>query len=240
MPPAQSSAQTSPPPPRDPAATARNALVIIAVVVVGAALHWMGAIITPLLLALFALIMVDGFSRVIRRRAPFLPGGAAMAVALTVAAALAGLAAYIVASYAGDFVDNLSRYGVRLNGLAAHVAGEMGVTAPPSIDALFAKLDPSQYLGAVAQALQDFTSSAVLVLIYLGFLIASRRAFERKVVRLFRGRGERQEAVQVLAHIRGGVERYLWIQTVTGLMIAAASWVVMALVRLQDAFFWRS
>jgi AI-2 transport protein TqsA len=212
--------------------------VIICVIVVGAALHWMGAIITPLLLAVFLLVMVDGFARVIRRHAPFLPGGAAMAAALSVAAGLSVLSAVIVASYAGDFVDNLTGYGDRLNGLVAHVSGQMGVATPPSLDALFAKLDPSQYLGAVAQALQDFTSSAVLMLIYLGFLIASRRAFERKAVRLFRVRDERQEAMSVFLHVRDGVERYLWIQTVTGLMIAAASWAIMAVVGLENAFFW--
>ena len=212
--------------------------MIICVIVVGAALHWMGAIITPLLLAVFLLVMVDGFARVIRRHAPFLPGGAAIGVALSVAAALSVLSAFIVASYAGDFVDNLTGYGERLNGLVGRLAEEVGVTTPPNIDALFDKLDPTQYFGAVAQALQDFTSSAVLMLIYLGFLIASRRAFERKAVRLFRLREERQEAVAVFLHVRDGVERYLWIQTVTGLMIAAASWAIMAAVGLQNAFFW--
>jgi AI-2 transport protein TqsA len=34
------------------------------------------------------------------------------------------------------------------------------------------------------------------------------------------------------------VEQYLWIQTVTGLMIAAAAWVVMMLLRLDNALFW--
>ena len=34
------------------------------------------------------------------------------------------------------------------------------------------------------------------------------------------------------------MERYLWIQTVTGLIIAAGSWVVMALVGLDNAVFW--
>jgi predicted PurR-regulated permease PerM len=77
-----------------------------------------------------------------------------------------------------------------------------------------------------------------LVLIYLGFLIASRHAFERKAVRLFREREDRQEALAVFLRVRDGIERYLWIQTVTGLMIAAASWAVMALLGLDNAFFW--
>ena len=34
------------------------------------------------------------------------------------------------------------------------------------------------------------------------------------------------------------MERYLWIQTVTGLIIAVASWVVMIAVGLENALFW--
>ena len=35
-----------------------------------------------------------------------------------------------------------------------------------------------------------------------------------------------------------GVEQYLWVQTVTGLMIAVASWAVMVVVGLDNAVFW--
>ena len=38
--------------------------------------------------------------------------------------------------------------------------------------------------------------------------------------------------------MRGGVEGYLWVQTVTGVMIAAAAWLVMVLVGLENALFW--
>ena len=67
-------------PPSASSATARNALVIIAVILSGAALRWMADIITPLLLAMFLAVMVDGFSRVIRRRLPAVPAGAVAAV----------------------------------------------------------------------------------------------------------------------------------------------------------------
>ena len=48
-------------------ATARNALVVIAVVVTGAAVYWLSGILTPLALALFLMIMIDSFARVLRR-----------------------------------------------------------------------------------------------------------------------------------------------------------------------------
>jgi AI-2 transport protein TqsA len=55
----------------------------------------------------------------------------------------------------------------------------------PHVDDLFLQLDPTRYLGDVAKVLQSFASNAVFVLIYLGFIIASRRGFRRKIVAMF-------------------------------------------------------
>ena len=221
-----------------PSTTARNALVIIAVVVTGAALRWLGAIITPLLLAIFLSVMVDGLARAIRARAPILPPTAATIAAILLATVLVMATALVVAANAAGFLSTLADDQPRLNRLIADLARRMGPHAPRSIGQIMSRLDPVQYMGTVAQVLQGFGSAAVLVLIYLGFLIASRHAFERKAIQLFTTRESRREAMGVFLHIRDAIERYLWIQTVTGLVIAAGSFGVMLLVGLDHAFFW--
>ena len=225
---------TAPP----PSTTARNALVIIAVIVTGAAFHWMGAIITPLLLAIFLAIMVDGFSRFIRHRLPVLPPRAAMAAAIAVWALLIVVAMVVVTANAEGFLATLGRDRPKLDALIPNTAASLGPRAPHSVAQLLVRFDPMQYAPTLAQALQNFGSAAVLVLIYLGFLIAARHAFERKTVMLFANRDTRHEALNVFLHIRDAIERYLWIQTVTGSVIAAGSFGVMMAVGLDHAFFW--
>lgn len=219
-------------------ATARNALVVIAVILSGAALFWMGAIITPLLLAMFMAVMVDGLGRLIHRRALFLPPGAAVILAILIVGIIFTVAALIVADNATMFIGKLSDYGPKLDSLVTNFAGRFGVRAPRTMSQIVEQLDPTPYLGGVAQGLQGFFSSAVLVLIYLGFLLASRHAFERKAVKLFRGRDERQEALHVFVHIRDSVEKYLWIQSVAGAAIALFSGVLMIAIHLENVFFW--
>jgi len=80
--------------------------------------------------------------------------------------------------------------------------------------------------------------SYYLYAVYAAFIIASRRSFERKMVSLFRTRDERQEAVAAFQRIRNGVEQYLWVQTMTGLIIAVASYFAMLAIGLNDAAFW--
>jgi len=216
---------------------ASNALVVIAVILAGGALRWMGDIITPLLLAIFLAIMVDGFARVIRRRAPFLHPGAATVASLVISSAVLIAAAFVVADNASSFIGNLSVYEPRLDSLIAKLATAMGFKAE-KIDQMLGQLDPTPYLTVAAEAFQGFASTALLVFIYLGFLLVSRRTFERKAVKVFSGREERQEAVRLFLRIRDDIESYLWIQTVLGGVIAVASWAVMMLIGLDDALFW--
>ncbi len=217
---------------------ARNALVIIAVVLSVAALRWLGDILTPLLLAMFLAVMVDGFSRVIRRRLPGLPPGTAVLAAIAIASLIFILCAIVVAANTSAFLTSLAGAEPKIDRVITEVAHTLRVKNPGTIDHMLRQLDPAQYLGSVATTLEGVVSNVILVLIYLGFLIASRHAFERKAVKLFRSRENRQEALHVFLRVRDAVERYLWIQTVTGLIIAAASWAVMMALGLDNALFW--
>jgi predicted PurR-regulated permease PerM len=221
-----------------PSAIARNALVIIAVILAVAALRWLGEILSPLLLAMFLAVMVDGFSRVIRRRLPGVPPGIAILCAIVIASLIFVLTAVVVASNAAGFLTSLAGAEPKINRAITQTAHLLGIKSPGSVQHMLRHLDPTQYLGPVATTLQGVITSAVLVLIYLGFLIASRHAFERKAVKLFRTREGRQYAVQIFLRVRDAVERYLWIQTVTGLIIAVGSWLVMVAVGLDNALFW--
>src|SRR6185312_10098984 len=81
-------------------------------------------------------------------------------------------------------------------------------------------------------------STFLFILIYLGFLFASRGSFRKKAVRLFPTAEGHQNAAEAFDRIRNGIERYLWVQTVTGLMIAVASAIILLLAGMPNAVFW--
>ena len=218
-------------------ATSRNALVVIAVVVTGAAVYWLSSILTPLALAIFLMIMIDSFARVLHRRLRF-PAVAAMPLAIIISVVLFCAIAYVVASNAGGFLGELYSYAPKMDEVIAKLAGAFGVAVPPTVAQLVQEFNPALYIGRVAQAVEGFAASAFLVMIYLGFLLASRQGFERKTVSLFHNPGERHSAAVVFLRIRNGVEGYLWVQTVACGMIGIGSWVVMAALGLDNALFW--
>ena len=218
-------------------ALGRNALVVLAAIAVGATLYWLQAILTPLAVAMFLAIMVDGFARLLTHRAR-MPGWAAMpaAVAILVLGVVAVLA--IVAGNSVGFATQLVSDAPRLNTVIASTAGLFGVRVPPTVAGLIDQINPGRYLGTLMGALQSFGAATLYALIYLGFLIASRSGFKKKAVALFPHSHERHEAQDVFVRIRNGVESYLWIQTVTGAVMAVLSGVAMAALGLQNAVFW--
>ena len=219
------------------AAASRNALVVIAVIAVGALLYWLSAILTPLALAVFVMVMIDSLARVLVERVPRFPPSAALPVAIALSALIFAAVAMIVAANAGAFAGELIGYTPKLDALIAKLAARIGVAAPTLGD-LVQRLNPMAMLGPVIEGVRGFATTAFLVLIYLGFLLASRHGFERKAVRLFANAEDRQSASTAFLRIRDGVERYLWIQTVTGGIIAFGSWAVMTALGLDNAAFW--
>lgn len=218
-------------------ATSRNALVLIAAVAVGAVMYWLQEILTPLALAAFLLLMIDGLARSLQRRLKAPPRLALPAALILTLAFFVG-AIWAIIDGAAGFLDQLTGAPERLNVLIADLAGVIGLREAPTVQELVGQLRLQAYLGDFARAIQNVASDAFFVLVYLGFLLASRVAFKKKLRNLFATPKERAEAATVIDRVRGGVESFLWVQTVTGLMIAVAAWALMAAVGLQNAPFW--
>jgi len=217
---------------------ARNALVVLAVIAGGATLYFLAPILTPLALAMFLAVMIDGLARVLQHRLPHVSKTAALPLAVAISLILFGGTAFFVAMNGAAFIGQLVAYGPKLDAVIAQLATMARVKDPPTLISIIRGLDASKYLGLAARAVQDFASTALFVLVYLAFILASRKGWERKAIGLFPQREERQDAVTAFLRIRGGVERYLFVQTVTGLMVAILSFIAMFAVGLHDSLFW--
>lgn len=218
--------------------TSRNAQVIIAVILTGAALIWAAPILTPLALAIFLMLMIDAMARDLHARLPALGADASLLAAIVTCAIAFALIVFTVGAHSAGFAAKLLAYQPKLNALLAMLAHTLHARIPRTVSGLVAHLDPAHYLPIVAGSVQTLGQYSLLVLLYLGFLLASRHGFERKAVRLFQAREGRHEAVAVFLRVRDSLERYLWIQTVCGGFIAIGSWALMMLVGLDSAFFW--
>ena len=218
--------------------SARAATMIIATVMVGAVVWWLRAILAPLALALFLMLIIDGLARVMEHRIRVLPHKAALAVALVLVTLVFVLTAYEVTIHASSFLTQLIGYAPQINGLVQRLGLDLGMSLPPTIDQLIAQMNLPHYLSGVAGAAKDIATGAVFVFVYLIFLLLARSSFEAKARTLFDTPERFDHAQAVFVRIRKGVERYVWVQTMAALIIALASFLLMRLVHLHNAVFW--
>ena len=212
--------------------------VITAVILSGAALWALRGILEPFVLAIFLLIMVDGLARAIARRTPGIGDRLALPTALAVIVGAIAITAWLTANNVADFAAEAPRYEARLDSILFSAAQQLGVSKTPTTSSLIHELNPAHYAGVVAPALGHFGEGAAFTLIYLGFLVASRRGFADKGARLFRTAEGREEFARVFDRIRFGVERYLWVQTIVGVVITALSAGLMLAMGLGHVPFW--
>jgi predicted PurR-regulated permease PerM len=212
--------------------------VIVAVVLTGFSFWALRRILEPFVLALFLLIMIDGLSRALKDRVKGFPERAALPTAIVLIVAVFVATLWITADNAGDLASRSGQYAGRLNALLEKGAKTAGISVTPTVASLAHQLNPGRFAGALAEGLSHFAEGAIFTLIYLGFLIASRQGFASKTQTLFPTDEERAEAGKVFDRVRRGVESYMTVQTVVGVIITALSAALMAATGLSHIPFW--
>ena len=214
------------------------AVMIMAALMVGFTLWAIREFLTPFALAIFLLLVIDGLARGLIKRVPSFPEKAALPAAMVFTVAMFGLSIWAIAVNAAHFVGQSATYTQKLNQMLQQLSGHMGIDVPPTLDDVLQQVNPTNYIGVIAREFRRVGEGAILVLVYLGFLIASRQGFSTKADALFTADGERNEAAKVFDHIRAGIESYILVQTTVGALGAVASLIIMMALGLHHAFFW--
>lgn len=229
----------SAPPPQDRLLRAIGiSNIIVAVILTGGLLWVLRRILEPFVLALFLLIVIDGMARALSKRIPAAPQWLSLTAAILFIVTVFGLTIWLTGDNTADFAAHAPQYAARIDAILLAGAHRFGLEATPTAASLIREFNPARYAGVLAAAVSSFVEGAVFVLIYLGFLLASRRGFAAKAREFFQTGDERAEARLIFARVRKGVESYIWVQTVVGVIITAASAALMLACGLTHVPFW--
>ncbi|HEX3405876.1 MAG TPA: AI-2E family transporter, partial [Caulobacteraceae bacterium] len=217
-------------------AAVRVAIIFLAVVAAGALVRIFREILAPLVVATFLLLLIDALSRDLDDRLPKLPRLArAIGSAVLIVAGFAALIVLIV--FQGPpFAIEMRGVAPRLNLLIAtltHMLGQASFT----LHDMFGRSDPSAEFGHIFAAARGAITFAGLVMIFLGFLLASRAAFSSKLDRLYDTQHHREQARRVFNSIRNAVEDYVRLVTFKALLIAIIAFGVMLALGVESALF---
>jgi AI-2 transport protein TqsA len=217
--------------------------VAIAQIVTGIAaavalLYFLSAILIPLVIAWVLVVLVDAVVMFINARWPKAPKWAVSASAgfLVILTASAGM--FVLAKGAVQVVQQGPALVARIDTLVQGASSSFGSREPMHVQALVGTVSIPQIAGYVLSAVQGIAGAVLLIVIYFGFMVAGRRRIRRKVAAVA-GTSSRRTAIKdIIERIASDIRTYLWVQAVTGVMLAGAAAAVMLAVGLNNVLFW--
>jgi predicted PurR-regulated permease PerM len=203
-----------------------------------ALLYFLRDIIIPFILAIVLAVLVSALVRYINTRSPKAPRWASEIVAGLIVILSAVAVALITARGVGGMFREAPALIDRLEGLVRQIGLAIGLARPLHLATLVGNVSIADLAGNVAGSLSDFASGLLLMVTYFVFMLAERTHAPKKLARLANSRDGAKGLEAAMNRISSNIETYLWVQTVTGVMISGASFLVMAAAGLDNALFW--
>ena len=234
-----------------------GALVVLAVIAVFAALHWAQAVFIPLVLGVLISYALNPVVSALARIG--IPRALGAALVLTVALGGVVLAAQGLRDDVGALFEQLPAAAKKLerslrtqmNGgafqkmqqtaqqLDKAAAAAIGTPAPAQAARAEPRFDWRNvlWMGSVSAAAAIGQISLVVFLVY--FLLASGDLYKRKLVKIVGpSLTEKRITVQILDDINSQIERFLFVQLLSGAIVALATWLALRALGLENAGVW--
>lgn len=201
-------------------------------------MYFMRDIIIPLIIAVVLVVLVQALIHAIDRWVPMMPQWLVTFSAAIVIFYIAGAVIYVLVEGTTQFVHQSPELYTRVDALIARLSRTFELEKPLNLTVLAGDVRMPQLAARVLAAVQGLFSSLMLVLLYFVFLLAERKKVAKKV-RLIADTSKQSALIlRGLEQISEDIETYVWVQTITGLMLATGSAAIMLAVGLENALFW--
>jgi AI-2 transport protein TqsA len=214
---------------------------IIAISVVIAGLVLGRSFLIPLAIAvlLWNLLeaLIDGFRRIGVGRVR-LPRSIATLLAIAAVGLLVYLIGSIILAQGGAVTEAWPRYEERLKTIASDLSLWLGPDYSAKVRELIGKFDLTRHAAGFFVTAQSFILNAILIVLYVGFLMGERRHVSQKIAALFPDAGQARDTDKMLSAISGGIRRYIWIKTLISLLTACLSYAVLRGLGVDFAETW--
>ncbi|MFN0217778.1 MAG: AI-2E family transporter [Hyphomicrobium sp.] len=216
-------------------------IAIIAIGVVIAGLVLGSSYLIPLAIAvlLWNLLeaLIDGFARIGVGRVR-LPRWFAGVLSIATVCLVLYLVAIILLAQGDAIANAWPRYEERLKSIIADFAQWLGPEYSTKVREVLSKIDVARRAAGVFVSAQSFIFNAVLVVLYVGFLLAERGYVSEKIAAMFPDGAQARETDRMLSAISGGIRSYIWIKTLISIVTGVLSYAVLRGLGVDFAETW--
>ena len=126
----------------------------------------------------------------------------------------------------------------RLDQIVMELGRSLHLREELHLKAIIGSVNVPHLAGSILSGLQGFAAGLLLMVVYFGFMLAGSERISRKID-VAAGSSQRATAIKDVARRAStDIETYIWVQTVTGVMLTASAIIVMMIVGLNNILFW--
>jgi predicted PurR-regulated permease PerM len=218
--------------------TVATAQIITGIGAAVALLHFLASIIIPFVIAFVLAVLVNALVRFIEKRWPAAPAWAVSLLAGVMVIAIASAGIFAMAQGIAQIVSQGPALLARLDGLAMEVGRGLHLHEPLRLASIVGKVSIADVAGFLLSGMQGLFSGLLLMVVYFGFMLAGRKRIAAKVERAAGSSSRANMINSTVGRIEADIETYVWVQTITGLILTTAATAVMLAVGLDNILFW--
>jgi AI-2 transport protein TqsA len=181
--------------------------------------------------------LIDGFRRIGIGRVR-LPRSIAALLAIAAVGLLVYLIVNILLAQGGAVAEAWPRYEERLKTIVADLSLWLGPDYSAKVRELTGKFDLTRHAAGFFVTAQSLLLNAILIVLYVGFLMGERLYVGQKIAALVPDAGQARDTDKMLSAISGGIRRYIWIKTLISLLTAFLSYAVLRGLGVDFAETW--
>jgi len=218
--------------------TIATAQIITGIAAAVALLHFLTSIIIPLVIAFVLAVLVNALVRFIQKGWPAAPAWAVSLLAGVTVILTASAGIFAMAQGVAGIVSQGPALISRLDSLTVELGRSLHLHEPLRLASIVGKVSISDVAAFLLSGMQGLFSGLLLMVVYFGFMLAGRKRIAAKVERAAGSSSRAKMINSTVARIEADIEIYVWVQTITGLILTAAATAVMLAVGLHNLLFW--
>ena len=126
----------------------------------------------------------------------------------------------------------------RIEQLVQSIGRSLHLRETLHLKALIGQVNVARIAGYVLSGVQGVGGTVILIVIYFGFMVSGRRRISRKFDAMAAASRGDNLTKAVIERAAADIRTYMWVQTVTGVMITAGAAAVMLIVGFNNVLFW--
>jgi predicted PurR-regulated permease PerM len=212
------------------------AIHLFVIIAIGYLLFIGKSLFFPLIAAFFICCIIAAMVETCCKRFPFIPRSVAFTGSLFLLFSIILVPLQVVAAKVPAIIESLPEYEANIYALFSDIASLMPTASQSFLDGLRSNIDIATIITVLANGIKNFTSNFILVLVYVGFILAEKKNIQNKISTLKNDNAA--SLLKIVSHISSRVSTYVWLKMQLSILTALISYFIMIIIGLDFPESW--